>query len=112
MEGVNYIPGDEVNMLFLVNGMRGEIYNIENFSSLKIVYMLKTVFAEMTTYFAGQSVRYCSGLMRDNFAFEYYGLDDGRNIILCPRLRDGHMIRRSFRRLQVIIRDVSDSETE
>ena len=55
---------------------------------------------------------YCNGLMRDNFAIEYYGFSDGTNILLCPRLRGGARTRRKFRRIDVIIRHVSDSETE
>ena len=55
---------------------------------------------------------HCHGLMRDNFAIEYYLLSDGRNVFLCPRLRDNYSIRRIVRRLQVIIRDISESETE
>ena len=58
--------------------MRGAMYNIINFSSLNTVYMLKTVLAEMTIYSPGQMNLYCSGLMRDNFAIEYYGIGDGK----------------------------------
>ena len=79
---------------------------------MSTVYMLKTVLTEMTTYSAGQMFLYCSSLMRDNFAIEYYGLGDGRNVILCPRLRGNPRTRKTFRRLQIIIRDVSETETE
>ena len=89
--------------------MRGEMYNIINFSSLNTVYMLKTVLAEMTIYSPGQMNLYCSGLMRDNFAIEYYGIGDGRTVLLCPRLRSNPRTRRRF---MVIVRDVSDSDTE
>ena len=51
---------------------------------------------------------YCSGLMRDNFAIEYYGLGDERNVLLCPRLRSNPSTRKKFSNLEVIIRDVSD----
>ena len=112
MDEVNYIPGDEMIMSFFVNSMRGKIYNIKNFSSLNAVYMLKTVLAEMTTYSAGEMFLHCRGLMRDNFTIEYYGLRDGRKVLLCPRLRGNSRTRRTFRRLQVIIRDVSESEAE
>ena len=114
MEEINYIPGDkDVLMSFVVKGMRGEIYNIENFSSLSTVYKLKTILAEMTTYPASHMMLYCSGLMKDNFAIEYYDLGDGsKNVLFCPRLRGGARTRRTFRRIDVIIRDVSDSETE
>ena len=112
MDEVNYIPGDEVIMAFFVNGIRGKIYNIKNFSSLNTVYILKTVLAEMTAYSAGEMFLYCRGLMRDNFAIEYYGLGDGRKVLLCPHLRGNPRTRRTFRRLQVIIRDVSESEAE
>ena len=74
--------------------------------------MLKTILAEMTTYSAGQMFLYCGGLMRNDFAIKYYGLGDGINVLLCPRLRGEARITRTFRRVQVIIRDVSDSETE
>ena len=73
--------------------------------------MLKTVLAEMATYSPGQMVLYCSGLVRDNFAIKYYGIGDGRTV-LCPRLRSNPRTRRRFRNLEVIVRDVSDSETE
>ena len=86
MDEVNYIPRDEVIFPFTVKIMRGEMYNIKNFSSLNTVYILKTVLAEMTTYSPGKMNLYCSGLMRDNFAVEYYGIGDGRNVFLCPRL--------------------------
>ena len=89
--------------------MRGAMYNIINFSSLNTVYMLKTVLAEMTIYSPGQMNLYCNGLMRDNFAIEYYCIGDGRTVLLCPRLRSNPRIRRRFR---VIVRDVSDSDTE
>ena len=59
--------------------------------------MLKTVLAEMTNYSTGHIIFYCSGLMRDNFAIEYYGLGDGKNFLLYPRLRGGARIRRIFR---------------
>ena len=74
--------------------------------------MLKTVLAEMTTYSAGEMFLYCRGLMRDNFAIEYYGLGDGRIFLLYPRLRGNLRTKRTFRRLQVNIRDVSDWDTE
>ena len=92
--------------------MLGEIYNIEKKSSLNTVYMVKTVLAEMTTYSTGKMFLHCRGLMRDNFAIEYYGLGDERNVLLCPRLRSNPRTRRRFRNLEVIVRDVSDSETE
>ena len=41
MDEVNYIPGDEVTMSFIFKSMRGEIYNIEDFSSINTVCMLK-----------------------------------------------------------------------
>ena len=44
MNEVNYIPGNEVILSFTVNGMRGEMYNIKNFSSLNTV----------TTYSSGR----------------------------------------------------------
>ena len=50
MDEVNYIPGDEAIMSFTVNCMRGELYNIEQFTFLNTVYMLKTVLEDMTTY--------------------------------------------------------------
>ena len=31
MDGFNYIPGDEMVISFIVNGMRGKIYNIKKF---------------------------------------------------------------------------------
>ena len=55
---------------------------------------------------------HCHGLMRDNFAIEYYLLSDGRNVFLCPRLHSNPRTRRRFRNLEVIVCDVSDSETE
>ena len=58
MEEVNYIPGDKVIMSFVVNGMRGEVYNIATFPSTSTAYMLKTILAEMTTYSAGQMFFY------------------------------------------------------
>ena len=113
MEEINYIPGDqEVIMSFVVKDMCGKIYNIENFSSLSTVYKLKTILAEMNTYPASHMVLYYSGLMKDNFAIEYYDFGDDKNVLFCPRLRGGARTRRIFRRLDVIIRDVSDSETE
>ena len=92
--------------------MRGEIYNIKNVSYLNTVFMLKTVLAEMTTYFPDQMNLYCSGLVKDNFAIEYYGIGDGRTVLLCPRLRSNPRTRRRFKNAEVIICDVSDSETE
>ena len=112
MDEVNYIPGDEVIFSFTVKNMRGVMYNIINFSSLNIVYMLKTVLAEMTTYFSGHMNLYCSGLMRDNFAIEYYGIGNERTVLLCPQLRSNPRTRRRFRKLEVIVRDISDSDTE
>ena len=112
MDEVNYMPGDEVIISFTVKSIRGEIYNIENFSSLNTVYMLKTVLAEMTTYSSGEMFLHCRGLMRDNFAIEYYGIGDGRNFLLCLRLRANPRIKRRFRQIQVIICDVSESKTE
>ena len=105
-------PGDEVIMSFVVKCMCVEIYNIENSFSLSTVYKLKTILAEMTTYSASHMMLYCSGLMRDNFAIEYYDLGDGKNVLFCPRLRGGARTRRIFRLLDVIIRDVSNSKTE
>ena len=99
MEEVNYIPGDKVIMSFVVNGIRGEVYNIEKVPSMSTVYMLKTVLTEMITYSAGQMFLYCSGLMRDNFAIEYYGLGDGKKFLLCPRLRGNPWTSKTFRRL-------------
>ena len=96
MEEINYIPGDGVIMSFVVKGMRGGIYNIENFSSLSIVYKLKTVLPEMTTYPASHTMLYCSGLRKHNFAIEYYDLGDGKNALFCPRLRGGARTRRTF----------------
>ena len=112
MDEVNYIPGDEVIFSFTVKNMRGDLYKIINFSSLNTVYMLKTVLAEMTIYSPGQMNLYCSGIMRDNFAIEYYGIGDGRNFLLCLRLRANPRIKRRFRQIQVIICDVSESKTE
>ena len=112
MDEVNYIPGDEVILSLTVNCMRGEMYNIINFSSLNTVSMLKTVLAEMTTYSPGQMNLYCSSLMRDNFSIEYYGIGDGRTVLLCPRLRSNPRTRRRFRNFEVIVRDFYDSETE
>ena len=112
MDEVNYITGDEVIFSFTVKNMRGEMYNIINFSSLNTVYMLKTVLAEMTIYSPVQINLYCSGLMRDNFEIEYYGIGDGRTVLLCPRLGSNPRTRRRFRNLEVIVRDVSDSDTE
>ena len=89
--------------------MRGEMYNIKDFSYLNTVCVLKTILAELTTYFPGQMNLYCSGLMRDSFAIEYYGIGDGKTVHLCPRLRSNPRTRRRFR---VIVRDVSDSDTE
>ena len=74
--------------------------------------MLKTVLAEMTTYSAGEMCLHCRSLVRDNFAIEYYGLDDERNVILFPRIRYNPRTRSRFRQLQVIMRDFSESETE
>ena len=112
MDKVSYIPGDEVILSFTVNGIRDEMYNIKNFFSFNTVYMLKTVLVETTTYSPSQMNSYCSGLMTDNFAIEYYGIGDGRTILLCPRLRSNPRTRRRFRNLEAIICDVSDSETE
>ena len=84
-------------MSFVIIDMRGEIYNVENFCSLSTMFMLKTVLAEMTTYSTDQMYLYCSSLMRDIFSIEYYGLGDGRNVILCPRLLGGPRTRRTFR---------------
>ena len=112
MEEINYIPGDEVIISFVVKCIHGKIYNIEKFSSLSTVYKLKTILAEITTHSASHMMLYCSGLMRDNFASEYYELGDGKNVLFFPRLRGGARTRRTFRRLQVIIRHVSHSETE
>ena len=50
--------------------------------------------------------------MRDNFAIDYYGLGNGRNVLPSPRLRVNSTTRKTFRRLQIIIRDVSETETE
>ena len=74
--------------------------------------MLKTVLVEMTIYSPGQMNLYCSGLVRDNFKIKYYGLGDGRNVLLCPRIRSNPRTRRRFRNLEVIIRDIADSTTE
>ena len=63
--------------------------------------MLKTVLAEMTTYSTGKMFLHCRGLMRDNFAIEYYGLGDERNVLLCPRVRSKPRTRRRFRQLQI-----------
>ena len=112
MEEVNYIPGDKVIISFIVKNILGKIYNIENFSSLSTVYTLKTVLAEMTTYSAGWMFLYYCGFVIDNFVIDYYGLEDWKNILLCPHLRGGVRTRSTFRRLQVIIRDVSVCETE
>ena len=111
MEEVDYILGDEVSISFVVKGMRGEVYNIENCSFLSTVYMLDTLIAEITTYSAGWMFLYRSCLMRDNFAIEHYGLGDGSNVLLCPRLLGQAKTRITFWRLQIIIRDVSDTET-
>ena len=56
-EEVNHIHGDKVIMSFVVNGIRGEVYNIEKVPS-STVYMLKTVLTEMTTYSVGQMFFY------------------------------------------------------
>ena len=109
MDEVNYIPGDEVIFSFTVTSMCGVRYNIINFSCLNTVYMLKTVLGEMSMYSAGQMNLYCCGLMRDNFAIEYYGIGDGKTVHLCPRLRSNP---RTRRRVRVIVHDVSDSDTE
>ena len=109
MDEVNYIPGDEVSFSFTVKSMCGVRYNIINFSSLNTVYILKTVLAEMTIYSSGQMNLYCSGLMRDNFAIEYYRIGDGKTVLLCPRPRSNPRTRRRFR---VIVQDVSESDTE
>ena len=109
MDEVNYIPGDEVFFSFTVKNMRGDLYKIINFSSLNTVYMLKTVLAEMTIYSPGQMNLYCSGLMRDNFAIEYYRIGDRKTVLLCPRLRSNPRTRRRFR---VIVQYVSESDTE
>ena len=50
--------------------------------------------------------------MRDNFAIEYYGIGYGRTVLLCLCLRSNPRKRRRFRNLEVIVRDVFDSETE
>ena len=71
--------------------------------------MLKTVLAEMTNYSTGHMIFYCSGLVRDNFAIEYYSIGHERTVLLCPRLRSNPMTRRRFR---VIVQDVSESDTE
>ena len=92
--------------------MRGEMYNIKDFSYLNTVCVLKTILAELTTYFPGQMNLYYSVLVKDNFLIEYYGIGDGRTILLCPRLRSKPRTRRRFKNVEVIIRDVSDSETE
>ena len=39
MDEINYITGDDIIMSFTVKSMRGEIYNIENFSSLNTVHI-------------------------------------------------------------------------
>ena len=64
--------------------------------------MLKAVLTEIPTYSPGEMSLHCRGLMRDNFAIEHYGLGDGRNVLLCPRLRANPSTKRRFRRLQVI----------
>ena len=74
--------------------------------------MLKTILAEMTTYSPGEMFLHCRGLIRNNFAIEYYSLGDGRNILLCPRVRSNPRTRRRFRQLQVNILDISESETK
>ena len=109
MDEVNYIPGDEVIFSFTVKNMGGDLYKIISFSSLNTVYMLKTVLAEMTIYSPGQMNLYCSGLMRDNFAIEYYRIGDGKTVLLCPRIRFNPRTSRIFR---VIVQDVSESDTE
>ena len=85
---------------------------LTNVFSLNTVYILMTVLAEMTTYSPGQINLHCSGLMRDDFAIEYYGLGDGKSVLLYILLRSNPRTRRRFRNLEVIIRDVSDSKTE
>ena len=50
--------------------------------------------------------------MRDNFAIDYCGLGDGRNVLPSPHLRVNFTSRKTFRRLQIILRDVSETETE
>ena len=97
MDEVNYIPGDEMVISFTVNGMRGKIYKIEKVSSLNVVYILKTVLAEMTTYSSGEMILHYRGLVRDNFAIDYYGLGEGRNVPLRPCLHSNPTTRRILR---------------
>ena len=99
MDEVNCIPEDEVIVSFTIKSMHGEIYNIENVSSLNIVYILESVLVEMTAYSPGKMFLHCCDLMRDDFAIEYYGLGDGSNVLLCPRLRTDPRTRIRFRQL-------------
>ena len=74
--------------------------------------MLKDVLTALTNCSVGENFLHCRGLMRDNFAIEYYGRGDKRNVLLRLRLRGNPRTRRTIIRLQVIIRDVFQSKTE
>ena len=88
MDEINYIPGDEV--IFFHLPLRVYVVKciiLKNVLSLNTVYILMTVLAEMTTYSPGHINLNCSGLMRDDFAIEYYGLGDGKTVLLYTLLR-------------------------
>ena len=74
--------------------------------------MLKTVLTEISALTEDEMNLFCSGLMIDNFAIEFYGVGEGTNVPFCPCLRGGSKTR-SIRQIQdLLIRDISYSETD